>query len=133
MRLAYADRVLPTTTMGDLNLGGQSPQDVRRSLTSTLATQRPVTVIAADRRFVVTAAQAGYRIDVPASVARARDAGRDGALGGAWSTVAALLKARKVEPVARLDRSRLAARIAAIARAVERPATASDSRRLRVR
>lgn len=124
VRLAYNGRVLPATTMGGLSVGGRAPEAVRRQLTSTLAPEQPVTVIAGTRRFVVTAAEAGYRVDVPASVARARSAGRDGPLRGAWSTVASLLAARKLEPVAYLDRRRLAAKIAAIAHAVDRPATA---------
>ena len=120
LRLAYADRILPGTQMAGLSLGGRSIDDARRLLAYVDAPTSPVVLTAAGKRFVLTARQAGYRLDVEASVERARDAGRGGPLRGLWSTVASLLSARSLEPMSHVDRWRLRARVATIARRVDR-------------
>lgn len=124
VRLAFDDRVLPGTKVGGLSLGGRSSDAARRLLASAFAPRRSVTLTGGERRFTVSAAQAGYRVDVPASVTRARSAGREGPLNGLWSTIASLPTPRKLEPVARVDRGRLATQIDAIAQAIDRPGSA---------
>jgi len=120
VRVAYGDRILPGTRMGGLKLGGLSKAAARERLRSAYTAKQSATLAAGGQRFVVTAAQAGYRVDVTASIEHARDAGREGPLAGLWSTVAALLTQRQLEPVARLQRDRLNARIAMIADVVDR-------------
>ena len=120
LRLAYADRILPGTQMAGLSLGGRSSDDAQRLLASIGAPTSPVVLTAAGERFVLTAQQAGHRLDVEASVERARDAGRAGPLRGLWSTVASLVSARSLEPISHVDRRRLRARLATIARVVDR-------------
>jgi len=123
VRLAYADKILPGTTMAGLSLGGRSPERARELLAAALAREQSVRLTADGRRFVVRASEVGYRIDVPASAERARSAGRDGPLAGLWSTLASLSAPRKLEPVVHVNHRRIAERIAEIARAVDRPAT----------
>ena len=76
VRVAYADRVPPGTTIGGLDLGGRSPQDIARALCSTSAHNRTLTLTVATRRFVLGARRLGYRCDAAAAAARARRAGR---------------------------------------------------------
>ena len=126
VRTAYGDRVLPGTAMGGVDLAGRSPAAARGALSSVFAHDHALTLTAARQRFVLQAGQLGYSFDVAASTARARRAGREGPLGGLWSTVAGLVKGRRLAPVVRLDRRRLAARIAAIAGDVDRAARPGD-------
>ena len=121
VRAAYAGRILPGTTMGGLDLGSRSDESARRVVSRTLASQRPVTLTAAGRSFVVNAAAVGYRLDVAASVSRARDAGRQSTLSAFGSTIGALIAPRDVKPVFRVDRGRLSEQVAVIARVVDRP------------
>ena len=127
VRVAYADRILPGTTMAGLNVGARSDEEARR-VVGTLASQQPVTVTAAGRRFVVDPAAVGYSVDVAASVARARAAGRQGTPSAFGSTITALIAPRQLEPVFRADRARLAAQIAEIAQAVDRRGRAGTVR-----
>ncbi len=126
VRVAYADRILPGTTMAGLSLGGLSDAAAERVLTDALASRRPVTLTAAGRRFVVDPAVVGYRIDIDASVASAHDAGRGGVVAGIGSTIPALIAPRRLEPVAPIDDALLDAQIASIAAGIDRPARAGD-------
>lgn len=126
VRVAYAERVLPGTTVGGLELGGRSPQAAGAAVCSTFAHDRTLTLAVVGRRFVFDARQLGYRCDPAASTARARRAGREGPLGGLWSTVAGLVRPRRLEPVARVDRRLLSARVAAIAGEVDRVASRGE-------
>ncbi len=128
VRVAYADQILPRTTMAGLSLGGLSDEAAQRVLTRTLASRRPLTLTAAGRRFVVTPAAVGYRLDIAASVGRARAAGRQGVASGLGATIPSLLAPRKLQPVARIDHARLAAQITAIATTIDRPASAGAVR-----
>ena len=114
--------------MGGLRLGGLSAEAAQRLLARASSSRRAVTLTAAGRRFVVDPAAIGYGIDVSASVARARETGRQGAVFGIGSTIPLLVSSRQVEPVARIDRVRLAARIDAIAQTIDRPARAGAVR-----
>ncbi len=122
VRTAYGDRALPGTVMGGIDLAGRSPAAARGALSPVFARDRTLTLTAAGQRFVLRADQLGYSFDAATSAARARRAGRDGPLGGIWSTVAGLVRPRRLEPAVRLDRRLLSARIAAIADDVDRAA-----------
>lgn len=122
VRVAYGDRVLPSTTIGGLDLGGRSPQAAGAAICSTFADDRTLTLTVVGERFVFGVRRLGYRCDPAASTARARRAGREGPLGGLWSTVAGLVRPRRLEPVARVDGSLLSSRISAIADDVDRGA-----------
>lgn len=126
VRLAYADRILPGTRMAGLDLGARSDEAARRML-ATLASRRPLTLMAAGRRFVINPAAIGYRVDIAASATRALAAGR-GTPSAFGSTITALIAPRELQPVVRADRARLAAQIAEIARAIDHPARAGTIR-----
>lgn len=128
VRAAYADRILPGTRMAGLNLGGLSDDAAQRAVTKAFASRRPVTLTAAGERFVLDPVDVGYRIDIAASVAKARDAGRRGTASGIGATIPSLIAPRRLEPVARIDHARLAARIATIAQTIDRPARAGTIR-----
>ncbi|MDP1849396.1 MAG: VanW family protein [Solirubrobacteraceae bacterium] len=127
VRVAYANRVLPGTTMAGQDLGGLSGEAAHRLLTKALASPRTVTLTAAGERFVVDPEAVGYSVDVTASLERARDAGREG-IAAIGSAIPSLISARQLEPVVRIDRARLAAQIASIAQAVDRRAAAGAVR-----
>lgn len=110
--------------MAGLRLGGLSDEASQRLLAKASSMRPAVTLTAAGQRFVLDPATIGYRIDVSASVARARQAGRRGAAFGVGSTIPSFLRSRQLEPVARIDRLRLAAQIDAIAQTIDRPARA---------
>ena len=126
VRVAYADRILPGTTMAGLSLGGLSGAAAERVLTDALASRDPVTLTAVGRSFKVDPAVVGYRIDVAASVARAHDAGRGGPFAGVGSTIPALIAPRRLDAVAPVDDALLEAQIASIAERIDRPARAGD-------
>lgn len=121
IRVAYSGEILPGTRVAGIGLGGASPDDARRALASAFSPNRTVTLRYRDRRFSVRARDVGYHIDLGATVARAHRAGREGALRGLWSAVPSLWAAREVEPVLRVDRPRLDAVVASIARKIDRP------------
>ncbi|MGH2947939.1 MAG: peptidoglycan binding domain-containing protein, partial [Solirubrobacteraceae bacterium] len=79
-----------------------------------------------DRRFPVRAREAGFRVDLGATVARAYRAGRGRTLRDLWSDVPSLWAPRELEPVVTLRRRRLAAVVASIARVIDRPAFPGD-------
>ena len=126
IRVAYADRILPGTTMAGLSLGGLSGAVAERVLTDALASRDPVTLTAVGRSFVVDPAVVGYRVDVAASVARAHDAGRGGPSAGVGSTIPALIAPRRLDAIAPVDDALLEAQIASIAERIDRPARAGD-------
>lgn len=128
VRFAYVDRILPGTTMAGLSLGGLSEASARRVVATALAPPRRVVVAAAGRRFVIDPAAVGYSVDAAATADRARDAGRDGIVSTLGSTIPSLVAPRRLEPVVRIDRARLAAQIAAIAQSIDRPARAGAVR-----
>ena len=128
VRAVYSGRILPGTTMGSLDLGSRSDESARRLVSRALASPRPVTVTAAGRSFVVKPAAVGYSVDVAASVARARAAGRQTTLSAFASTITALITPRDVKPVFRADRGRLSEQVAVIAQAIDRPSRAGTVR-----
>lgn len=120
VRLAYADRVLPGTKLAGTAVGGDSAGDVRERL-ERLA-DRTIIVVAEDRNLRISPAAAGLAFDVDATVERVLDAGREGAVAGAWSTVRGFVDPHEVEPVVRVDGRALDRSIANVARAVGRRA-----------
>ncbi len=121
VRATYADRVMPGTTVGGVDLGGASTGEARARLESVFGPGRRVMATVEGRRYAIDPGQAGYRFDVEATLHQAGSVGRDGPLGGLWSTLATRVSPRELEPVVRLDGGALAARIAEIAGEVDRP------------
>lgn len=120
LRVAYADRALPGTNLAGDAVGGDSADELRDRLERLGAA--PITVVADDRNLRIEPAAAGLSIDVEATVDRVLDAGRDGAAAGAWSTLRGFVDARDVDPVLRIDGTRLDRAVANVARAVGRRA-----------
>jgi hypothetical protein len=120
LRIAYADRALPGTNLAGTAVGGDDVQDIRDRLERL--GNRAITVVAEDRNRRVEPAEAGLSVDVDATVDRVLDAGRDGAVGGAWSTIRGFVDAHEVEPVVRIDAGALDRAVSEIARGVGRRA-----------
>lgn len=59
---------------------------------------------------MVRPSDTGYAIDVAATADRALAAGREGTLGGAWSTLEGFVTTRRIAPVPAIDRRRTSAR-----------------------
>ena len=120
LRAAYAGQALPGTRVAGVALGGASAPEARRRLATVARTDVPVMLTAAGRRLPVRPADAGYRVDLDATVRAALAAGRDGVLGGAVATIGGVVRPRDVALVTHVDGRRLERAVAAVAAAVDR-------------
>lgn len=120
LRVAYADRALPGTELAGESVSGKSAQEIRTRLEQVAA--RTIVVRAGDQRLRVDPAEAGYSADIDATVERALDAGRDGALGGLASTVGGLTGTNEIEIDARIDGGALDRTVSRLAESVDRDA-----------
>ncbi len=120
LRVTYADRALPGTELAGESVSGKTAQEIRTRLEEVAA--RTIVVRAADQRLRVDPADAGYSADLDATVQRALDAGRDGALGGIASTVRGLTGTNEVEIDARIDGGTLDRTVKRLAESVDRDA-----------
>ena len=126
LRIAYDGEALPGTRVAGVPLGGASAAEARERLAPVIDSDVPVVVRAAGRSYRVRPADAGYAVDLEATVRDALDAGRDGALGGAVATITGVVRTREVAVVARVDRSRFTRAVAALAARIDRPAFAGE-------
>jgi len=118
VRLTHSGQVLPGVEVEGVALGGASREDARRLLAplAAEAAGAPVALVAEDRRVTLAPPEAGYAVDVDATVDAALEARRGGPLGGLGSTVAGLFGGRReVALVQTVDRRRLGAAVAAAA------------------
>lgn len=120
LRVAYTGRALPGTQLGAANVEGNSRGALRERMTRFTA--RPVTIFAAGKTLRVTPQDAGYDLDVEATVDRVLDEGRGGPLMGLVSAAKGLFTTRDVQPVARVDRAKLEKTGRAFARLINRDA-----------
>jgi len=120
LRVAYADRALPGTNLAGTAVGGDSRGDLRARLERFA--EHTIVVVAEGRNLRIEPAAAGLRIDIDATIERVLDAGRDGAIAGAWSTVRGFVDAHDVEPVVRVDGGTLDRAVANVARGIGRRA-----------
>lgn len=105
LRLAYAGQALPGTRVAGVALGGASATEARKRLAPVVGADVPVVLRAAGRTYRLRPADAGYTVDLAATVRAALRAGRDGALGGAVATVTGVVRSRDVDVVTRVDRA----------------------------
>ena len=103
VRLTHDGEALPGTTVAGIDVGGLDAAALRARLRPLTDPREPVVVLAGGRRLTVRPTQAGYRVDLDATVRDALDAGRGGLLGGLPSALAGLVASRHVEPVAAVD------------------------------
>lgn len=120
LRIAYADRALPGTTLAGEDVGGESPDEIRARV-ERLA-DRTIVVAAGDRRIRLRTPESGLALDVDGTVDRVMDAGRDGALAGLFSTVSGLVSSREAGIEARIDDAALQRAVGTVARSVGRKA-----------
>lgn len=120
LRAGYAGQVLPGTEVAGVDLGGMSAVDTERELAGL--EPGAVTLSHGQRRFTIEGREVGFRIDIPSTVERALQAGRDGGLldwlAGPWLP----WSRRDVEAAHEFDSRRLEAEIAAITAEVDREA-----------
>ena len=117
VRATHSDRILPGVRVEGVGLGGLSDAEARRRLAPLAreAAQQPLSLRAIDRRLTLDPAEAGYVVDVPRTIASAKESGRSGPLGGLWSTVTGLFGHRDLPLVERIDRARLRRAVASVA------------------
>ena len=117
VRATHSDRILPGVRVEGVGLGGLSDAEARRRLAPLAreAAEQPLSLPRDDRRLTLDPAEAGYVVDVPRTIARAKQSGRGGPLGGLWSTVAGLFGHRDLPLVERVDRARLRRAVASVA------------------
>ncbi|MDW5593824.1 VanW family protein [Conexibacter stalactiti] len=121
VRLTHGGEALPGTTVAGIDVAGMDAAALRARLRPLANPRRAVVVLAGEERLTVRPADAGYRLDLDATVQRALDAGRDGALGGLPATVAGLLSERDVALDADVDRVALRRTVETLARRVDEP------------
>lgn len=120
LRIAYADRALPGTTLAGEDVGGED-RDELRARVERLA-DRTIVVAAGDRRIRLRTPESGLAIDVEGTVDRVLDTGRDGLLGGLFTTPAGIVSSREAEVDARIDDVALGRAVGTVARSVGRRA-----------
>lgn len=118
---SYGEKVLPGTRVAGVDLGGADAEEARRRLAPVIATDAPVTLAVGSTTINVVPSEAGYAVDLDATVQRALEAGRDGPLGTVRGVLAGLTGGRDVEPAARVDRARMLATVRDVASQVDRP------------
>ena len=116
LRAAYAGKVMPGTHMAGIALSGASPEESQRRLRAAPGTI--VTLTYGTTRVRVDGARAG--LDLAGSAERAMRAGREGPLGGVWSSVVSVVVPRQVSP-AYPSRRTVAQVVAEVARRVDQP------------
>lgn len=143
VRLTHDGEALPGTEIAGIEAGGMTADQLRGRLERAAGPQREIVVLAAagddagggqaggdgaaergqagERRLRVRAAEAGYSVELGASVQKALDAGRDGFLGGAFSTLTGLVATREVPLDATVDPDQLGRAVNSLARQVDRP------------
>ncbi|WP_259312462.1 VanW family protein [Capillimicrobium parvum] len=123
VRLTHRDEVLPGTRMAGISLGGATETEARRRLAALEAEDAPLVLTTGRRVVRLRPSAAGHDLDERASARRAMRSGREGRLGGAWTTLKGLFTARDVPVVARIDRARLRDAVAGVAGRLDRPAS----------
>ncbi|MDP9211660.1 MAG: VanW family protein [bacterium] len=76
-QFVYADRVLPGVTVGGLNVGGKSEDDVRKLVTGRTESIKALTFRYQDQEYTFSAKELGLTIDTDATAAAAMQAGRE--------------------------------------------------------
>lgn len=120
LRVAYAGQALPGTRVAGVALGGASEEEARRRLEPVAGADVPVVLRAAGMTFRVRPADAGYAVDLDATVRGALGAGREGVLGGALATVAGIVSTRDAQLVTRVDRARFLQTVNGLAEKIDR-------------
>lgn len=121
VRVTHDGAALPGTRIAGIEAGGLTAGELHARLERAADPQREIVVLAADRRLGVRAAQAGYAVDLGASVDAALDQGRTGFLNGAFATLAGLVSTRDVALAATVDPDQLDRAVVTLARQVDRP------------
>lgn len=122
----YSDRVLPGTKVAGVDLGGADAAEAKQRLKPVLADPAPVKLAAGRTVISVDPQDAGYRVDLDATVQRAMDAGRDGPLGTVRGVLGGLTGGREVPPVTRVDQAKLLAAVRDVAEQVDTPVSAGS-------
>lgn len=102
----HAGRIYQGVTVGDLDLGGMTPEAATAALDARFATyaQSPLTFTADGRAFQLTPADAGAKLDSAATVAAALNWGRQGNLWEQSQAIArGLVRGATIAPVVTLQ------------------------------
>lgn len=118
LRIVYTDRALPGTHLAGVNVEGDSSASLKERMTRLKAS--PVTVFAAGKQLRITPVDAGYEQDVPATVDRVLDEGRDGPLFGLIKTARGVFETHQVQPADRVDAAKIDATSRRVARLINR-------------
>ncbi|WP_433436596.1 VanW family protein [Nonomuraea sp. CA-141351] len=114
--IALAGKIPPGTRVGDVDIGGLSPEAARSRLEAELGKRvnQPLTLIAAGKRKEATPAELGLGFDTQATVEAAM-AGAATPMGVARS----LFGSRQIAPEITVDEQRLTAGLAGLAKSVD--------------
>ncbi len=110
VRVTHNNQVLPGVRVDGVALGGKTRGEARRTLAAIAeqAAHEPIRLVAGDRRLTIAPEEAGYAVDLDATITRAMESGRGGPFAGLWTTVAGVFSGRDVALVQRVDRPALA-------------------------
>ncbi len=122
LRVAYDAQALPGTRVSGVALGGASAKEARRRLAPVAGADVPVVLRAAGAAYRLRPADAGYAVDLDATVRAALDADRGGVLGETLATVKGIVEPHEVELVTHVDRARFAQTVTGLADEIDRSA-----------
>ncbi|WP_084955601.1 VanW family protein [Thermoactinospora rubra] len=117
--VVFLGEVPPGTRVAGVDVGGLSPGGAAARLRRELGARavRPLAVEAGGERVRLAPQELGLSLDVPGTVAAAHDGWPSPAL-----VARSLFGGRDIQPVVRVDRARLDAAVAKLAKRVDRPA-----------
>lgn len=120
LRIVYTDRALPGVKLAGTSVEGDSSASLKERMTRIKAS--PVVVFAAGKQLRIRPADAGYELDVDATVDRVLDANRDGPVFGLVHSAEGLWKTTDVAPADRVDPKKIDDTSRRVARLINRQA-----------
>lgn len=120
--LLQRDRALPGTTVAGVEVGRMTDQEMRAALEPVVTTRtgEPVTVAFEGETFELSPEQAGYDLDLDATIQAVFSHGRSGFPGELGTRIRSLRNSHTVRPVQRVDDDAVAAWVDEVADAVDR-------------
>ncbi|MCK9247605.1 MAG: VanW family protein [Solirubrobacteraceae bacterium] len=119
VRASNDGKILPGTRVADVGVGGLTPERARERLRPALGDEGSVRLRTEGRTVDVARSDAGYSVDMQATIDAAERSGREGVLGGLPATLRGLLISRNVDARVRVDDEKLEAAVTQVAEKID--------------